>query len=487
MKLDTRANLSVPTPAGGWHERSATAGSPQACLRRRQALARRLAEAGGGVAVVPTLPPATRNADVTHPYRGDSAFLHLTGFGEPESWLVLDAAGRSTLFCRPRDPEREIWDGPMLGVDDAPAVLGVDAAHPVSALDDRMPALLNGHPAVWTAMSRHEGLGARLDRWLQAAGSRAREGWTAPSAHRDLRPLLDEQRLRKDEAELAAMRRAAAISAAAHARAMRFAATALRDGAAGMPEYAIEAELLHEFRRHGAAGPAYPSIVAAGRNACVLHYEAGHGLLRPGDLCLVDAGCEFDGLASDITRTWPADGRFSGEQRALYDVVLAAQEAARAVTRPGARLRDGHAAAVRVLSQGMLDLGLLDRTCVGDVDAVIESGAYRAYYMHGTGHWLGRDVHDVGDVLSPDEDPVEEHDIVLGRRAVRRPSRRLEPGMVLTIEPGLYVRAGSAAPERFHGLGIRIEDDALVTPAGHELLTRDVPVDPDEIEALLRA
>ncbi len=458
---------------------------PDATRRRRAALAKRLADAGGGIAVLPPTPMATRNSDVFHPYRADSALHHLSGCNEPDTWLVLDASGRSTLFCRPKDPERELWDGPMLGVDDAPAVLGVDAAHPVGELDARLPALLAGQPAVWTALGRHDGLSARLDGWLLAVRAKSREGWTVPPAHRDLRDLLDEQRLIKDDDELAAMRRAAAISAAAHARAMRFAARAFRAGAAAVPEYAIEAELLHEFRRHGAGGTAYPSIVAAGRHACILHYEAGRGLLRPGDLCLIDAGCEYDGLASDITRTWPADGRFTGEQRALYELVLAAQEAACAVTKPGARMRDGHTAAVRVLAQGMLDLGLLDRAKVGDLDTVIETAAYRAFYMHGTGHWLGRDVHDVGDTLSLDEAPVEGPD-GLGGRVVRRPSRRLEPGMVLTIEPGIYVRPESGAPERFHHIGIRIEDDAVVTPTGCELISRGVPVAPDEIEAWMR-
>lgn len=458
---------------------------PEATRRRRAALAARLAAAGGGIAILPPAPWQLRNSDVHHPYRFDSGLHHLTGCAEPDTWLVLDAAGRSTLFCRPKDPERELWDGPMLGVDDAPSVLGVDAAFPVGELDERLPALLNGQPAVWTATGRHEGLAARLEGWLRVVDGKVRQGWTAPTVHRDLRTLHDELRLVKDDDDLAAMRRAAATSAAAHARAMRFAARALRAGAKAVPEYAIEAELLHEFRRRGAGGTAYPSIVAAGRNACILHYEAGSGLLRDGDLCLVDAGCEVDGLASDITRTWPANGRFTGEQRALYELVLAAQEAARAATKPGARLRDGHHAAVRVLSQGMLDLGLLDRAKVGDVDAVIESTAYRAFYMHGTGHWLGRDVHDVGGLLSPDEAPVEEAD-GLGGRVVRRPSRRLEPAMVLTIEPAIYVRPESGAPERFHHIGIRIEDDAVVTPTGCDLITRGVPVDPDAIEAWMR-
>jgi Xaa-Pro aminopeptidase len=267
---------------------------------------------------------------------------------------------------------------------------------------------------------------------------------------------------------------------------MRFSAAHFRTHPdAGLPEYAIEAELLHEFRRHGAQSPAYGAIVAAGRNACVLHYAAGDTPLRAGELCLIDAGCELDGYASDITRTFPADGRFTPPQRELYDIVLEAQQAAVAATRPGARKQDAHWAAVRVLAQGMLDTGLLDRDKVGDVEAVIESAAYRAFYMHGTGHWLGRDVHDVGEYLALDEEPVEQRD-GYGARVTRKPSRTLQPGMVITVEPGIYVRPAEGVPERFWHMGIRIEDDAVITPGGCELISRDVPVDAREIERLMR-
>ena len=293
-------------------------------------------------------------------------------------------------------------------------------------------------------------------------------------------------RLVKDAVEQDTMRRACAISAGAHVRAMRFCAERFREApAGGVREYEIEAELLHEFRRHGAQSPAYPSIVAAGANACVLHHPAGASPLRAGELCLIDAGCELDGYASDITRTFPADGRFTGEQRALYDVVLAAQRAAIAETRPGARKQDGHWAAVRVLADGLLDCGLLDRAVHGDADAVIDSAAYRRYYMHGTGHWLGCDVHDAGEYLAHDEAPVDQPDAA-GGRVLRLPSRRLRPGMVLTIEPGLYVRPAADVPERFWNIGIRIEDDALVTATGCELLSRGAPVEPAAIEALMR-
>jgi Xaa-Pro aminopeptidase len=282
------------------------------------------------------------------------------------------------------------------------------------------------------------------------------------------------------------MRRAAQISAGAHARAMRYCGARFRAApGVSVREYEIEAELLHEFRRHGAQSPAYTSIVAAGANACVLHYAAADAELHAGELCLIDAGCELDGYASDVTRTFPADGRFAPAQRELYDIVLAAQEAAIAATRPGARQRDAHHAAVRVLTQGMLDVGLLDRNMVGDVDAVIASAAYRQFYMTATGHWLGRDVHDVGEYLALEEARVEQID-TMGRTVVTKPSRVLAPGMVVTVEPGLYVRPAPGVPERFWNIGMRIEDDALVTETGCVLISRDVPVGAAEIEALMR-
>jgi Xaa-Pro aminopeptidase len=311
----------------------------------------------------------------------------------------------------------------------------------------------------------------------------------SPTAQRDLQPVLDELRLFKDAHEVALMRRAGEIGAAAHVRAMR----ACRPG---LPEYALEAELLYEFRRQGAGGPAYAPIVAGGANACILHYGAGAEALgagparsaaplRAGELCLVDAGCEYGSYASDITRTFPVDGRFGAAQRTLYELVLAAQEAAIAATRPGARKADAHWAAVGVLSAGLLDLGLLDRDAVGGVDDVVASAAYRRFYMHGTGHWLGLDVHDAGEVLALDEPAVEQPD-GLGGRVVRPPSRVLQPGMVVTVEPGLYVRPADDVDARWWNIGIRIEDDALVTPQGCELLSRGAPVRAEEIEALMR-
>jgi Xaa-Pro aminopeptidase len=443
-------------------------------------------DAGGGVAVVPTAPERQRNSDNDHPYRHGSDFHYLTGFAEPGAWLLIGSDGRSTLACRPKDLERELWDGLRLGPDAAPAALGVDDAIALDRLDDTLVERLAGQPAVWWSFDT-PGLGARVEDWLERIRAKSRDGFEPPSTQHDLAPLLAAMRVRKDEGELETMRRAARISAAAHVRAMRFCAARFRaDREAAIPEYEIEAELLHEFRRSGADGPAYGSIVAAGPNACILHYAPGATPLKAGQLCLIDAGCELDGYASDVTRTFPADGRFGAAQRELYELVEAAQAAAVAATRPGARLRDAHAAAVRVLAQGMLDTGLLDRNTVGDVDAVIASAAYRRFYMHGTGHWLGRDVHDVGDYQSADEPPVEQPDWH-GGTVVRKPSRKLEPGMVVTIEPGLYVRPAEGVPERYWNIGIRIEDDAVVTDAGCELISRGAPVAAAEIEALMRA
>ena len=452
---------------------------------RRAQLAERLRAAGGGVALLPTAPERPRNADSDHPYRHDSLFHHLTGFDEPQAWLVLCSDGHSTLFCRPADPEHAVWHGHRLGTEAAPEVLGVDEALPVDSLSDAMPGLLAGQGAVWFPFGRHPELPGQIEGWLAALRAQERRGIECPTQCRDLHPLIAEMRLVKDAGELATMRRAAAISAGAHRRAMRYCAQRFRQGASAVHEYEIEAELLHEFRRHGAQSPAYPSIVAAGANACVLHHPAGHARLLPDELCLVDAGCEFDGYASDITRTFPASGCFSGPQRALYELVLAAQQAAIDVTRPGQRQRDAHHAAVRVLAQGLLDLGLLSRDAHGGVDDVIASAAYRAFYMHGTGHWLGRDVHDVGEYLSLGEAPIERPD-GMGGTVVKRPSRLLCPGMVVTLEPGLYVRPAPGVPERYWNIGIRVEDDAIVTDSGCELISRGVPVEPDEIEAWMR-
>ena len=452
--------------------------------RRRAAVARALRAAGGGIALLPTAPEVARNRDSHFPYRHDSYFYYLTGFEEPNAWLVIEASGKTTLLCQPKDLEREIWDGIRLGPKAAPAALGVDEAFSVDKLNELMPRLLGNQPALWFPFATHEGLQAHIDDWLGAVRAKVRMGTECPRSQHDLCQLLDEMRLFKDKHEQAIMRRAGQISASAHVRAMQTSAAMLRAGLDAR-EYHLEAELLHEFRRHGSQFPAYTSIVAAGANACVLHYRAADARLKADELCLIDAGCELDGYASDITRTFPAGGRFSPAQRQLYDIVLAAQEAAISATRPGRRFMAPHDAAVQVLAQGMLDVGLLDRKKHGQVEDVIASGAYRQFYMHRTGHWMGMDVHDCGDYTEPGSRPREETDAT-GQKITRRPSRILRPGMVLTVEPGLYVRPAKGVPREFWNIGIRIEDDALVTAKGCELLTREVPVDADEIEALMR-
>jgi Xaa-Pro aminopeptidase len=452
---------------------------------RRARLAAQLG--AGGIAIIPTAPERPRNRDSDFPYRHDSYFYYLTGFSEPQAWLVVTAEGAATLWCQPKDLEREIWDGFRLGPEAAVGQLKVQAAHSVSDLDRLMPSLLENRRTVWYPFATHNGLETRIDGWLQKVRARVRFGAECPSEQRDLCTLLDEMRLVKDAHELAIMRRAARISAGAHVRAMQTSAQRLRAGEE-VREYHLEAELLHEFRRHGSQYPAYGSIVAAGANACVLHYRADAAPVRDGELVLIDAGCELDGYASDITRTFPANGRFSGAQRALYDLVLASQDAAIAATRAGAKFTDPHEATVKVLSQGLLDLGLLDKNRHGNVEDVIEQRHYFRYYMHRTGHWLGMDVHDCGSYVEPGETGTlsTRRDPLSGETLINRPSRVLRPGMVLTLEPGLYVRAADDVPQAFWDLGIRIEDDAVVTPEGCELITRDVPVKADEIEALMR-
>jgi len=454
--------------------------------QRRARLAAQLG--AGGIAILPTAPERPRNRDSDYLYRHDSYFYYLTGFTEPGAWLVLTAEGQATLFCQPKDLEREIWDGYRLGPEAAVAQLGLTDAHSTAELDARLPRLLENRRQVWFPFATHAGLAARVEGWLNQVRARVRYGALCPQQQGDLCALLDEMRLIKDEHELAIMRRAGSISAGAHVRAMQTSARMLRAGQE-VREYHLEAELLHEFRRHGSQYPAYGSIVAAGANACVLHYRADTAPVRAGELVLIDAGCELDGYASDITRTFPADGRFSGPQRALYDLVLASEKAAIAATRAGARFTDPHDAAVAVLAQGMLDVGLLDKNKVGSAQDVIEKRAYFQFYMHRTGHWMGMDVHDCGSYVEPGEagQVSERKDPLSGELILNRPSRILRAGMVLTIEPGIYVRPAPGVPEAFHHIGIRIEDDALVTDAGCELMTRGVPVEPDEIEALMRA
>ncbi|HCY63665.1 MAG TPA: Xaa-Pro aminopeptidase [Oxalobacteraceae bacterium] len=438
---------------------------------RRAALIAHMQSRGGGVAVIPTAPEVARNADADYPYRHDSYFYYLSGFSEPEAVLVL-AVGKtvqSILFCLEKNLEREIWDGYRYGPEAARTTFGVDAAFPIAALDAEMPKLLANAPSIFYALGADGKLDAKVQGWLHAVRQQARAGVVAPSTAHDLHGLLNEMRLVKDADEIAIMRRAAVISSQAHARAMR-------TSRPGMHEYQIEAELLHEFRRHGSQFPAYTSIVAAGANACVLHYRAGDAVMKDGDLVLIDAGCELDSYAADITRTYPANGKFSGPQKELYEIVLAAQYAAIAETRPGKRFPDAHDAAVKVLAQGMLDTGLLDADKVGTLDDVIAKGDYRQFYMHRTGHWLGMDVHDVGDYREPGEAPVDGE----------KPWRILRPGMVTTVEPGIYVRPAQGVPEQYWNIGIRIEDDALVTKDGCEILTAAAPKTVAEIEAVMR-
>jgi Xaa-Pro aminopeptidase len=465
----------MPSCGGARHE-GRTMQMNGAFRARRMRLLAAMSARGGGVAIQPTAPQARRNRDSEFPYRHDSHFYYLTGFAEPDAVVVLSARGdrrQSILFCRAKNEDREIWDGFRWGPDAARGAFGFEAAYPVDQLDELMPLLIADSPALYYALGADSRLDAQVQKWLAAVRAQARSGVTAPAAAHDLHTLVDEMRLIKDAHEIDTMRRAARISARAHLRAMQRCRP-------GWREYHLEAELLHEFRRHGSQAPAYTSIVAAGPNCCVLHYRAGDAELRDGALCLIDAGCEVDGYASDLTRTFPVSGRFTGPQRDVYDIVLAAQQAAIDAVRPGATFIEPHDAATRVLVQGMIDLELLS----GSVDGALESGAYRQFYMHRTSHWLGMDVHDVGDYREPGAEPVPMH-TPEGEKE-ERPWRRLAPGMVLTVEPGFYIRPADNVPAHFHHIGIRIEDDALVTAEGCEILTRDAPKAPADIEALMR-
>jgi Xaa-Pro aminopeptidase len=418
---------------------------------------RRLAAAiGDGVAVIPTAPERVRNRDSHYPYRFDSHFYYLSGFGEPEAVLVL-VGNKSLLFCREKNPERETWDGFRYGPDAARERFGFDEAHPIASLDQEMARLLENRPALYYPMGADAQWDARAIRWLNAVRERVRAGIAAPERVQDVRALIDDMRLVKDAHELAIMRRAARIAAQAHRRAMQRARP-------GRTEYEVEAELLYEFRRNGAQFPAYSPIVAGGANACVLHYVANDAPLRDGELLLIDAGCELDGYASDITRTFPVNGRFSAGQREVYEIVLASQRAAMDEVRPGCGWNEPHDAAVKVLAQGLIDLKLI----AGALEEVLEKETYKRFYMHRTGHWLGLDVHDAGEYKRQGD------------------WRALAPGMTLTVEPGLYIRAEEDIPERLRNIGIRIEDDVLVTEAGCEVITAEAPKGIADIEALMR-
>jgi len=423
--------------------------------QRRAAL---LAQMQHGIAIVPTAPERARNRDSEYLYRFDSYFYYLCGFQEPEAVLVLVAGAepQSLLFCREKNAERETWDGFRYGPDAAKEAFGVDAAFPISQLDEKLPALMANRPALYYAPGMDAGWDARIMHWLNQVRAQSRTGVSAPQHIYDVRAALDEMRLVKDENELALMRRAALISAKAHERAMR----ATRPG---RMEYEIEAELLYEFRRHGAQFPAYWPIVAGGANACVLHYSDNKARLDDGALLLIDAGCELDGYASDITRTFPVNGKFDSAQKDVYELVLTAQTAAIAETKPGVAWDVPHEAAVRVLAQGMIDFGL----CQGTLDKVIETNDYKRFYMHRTGHWLGLDVHDAGEYKLDGK------------------WRPLKEGMMLTVEPGCYIRPGEGVPKAYWNIGVRIEDDVLVTQGGCEVITADTPKNIAAIEALV--
>ena len=413
---------------------------------------------GEGVAIIPTAPIRNRNNDVDFLFRPDSDFYYLTHFPEPEAVAVLIPGreqGEFLLFCRERNPDKEQWQGRRAGQEGAIATYGADDTFPIDDIDDILPGLLENRRRVYYSMGRHSEFDGRVLDWVNEVRGKSRSGITAPGEFVDPNHLLHEMRLTKRPEEIALMRRAATVGGEGHIRAIRACAPGLR-------EYDLEAELLYAFRKGGSEYPSYPPIVASGANACILHYTENNAVLKNGALVLIDAGCEIDGYASDITRTFPVGRRFSAEQRVLYDLVLTAHGAALECISPNQEWPNAHNAAVRVLTQGLVDLQLLQ----GTVDGLIESGAYKRFYMHRTGHWLGLDVHDVGDY-----------------RVAGAP-RVLEAGMVTTVEPGLYIMAADDIPKAFHDIGIRIEDDVLVTKTGYEILSHAVPRRAEDIEAL---
>ncbi len=426
--------------------------------RRRRRLLEMIGE--GAIAILPTAPVRTRNRDVEYPFRPDSDFYYITGFEEPDAVAVLIPGrdeGQYLLFCRERDPDKELWDGSRAGLEGACEVYGADDAFPIGDIDDILPGLMENRERVYYAMGVYQDFDARVMQWVGRVRARSRAGVTAPAEFVALDHLIHDLRLYKSRAEVRAMRKAMEVSMRAHERAMRTCRP-------GRKEYQLEAELLHEFMLGGARAPAYPAIVGAGANSCVLHYTRNQDTARSGDLLLIDAGCELDYYASDITRTFPVNGRFSAPQRAVYEVVLAAQQAAIDQVRPGNHWNDPHEAAVATVVDGLIDLGLLK----GKAARAIKDETYKTFYMHRTGHWLGMDVHDVGDYK------------------VDNAWRVLEPGMVMTVEPGIYVPAHTPKVARkWWNIGVRIEDDVLVTKDGCEVLTGDLAKSPDAVEALM--
>jgi Xaa-Pro aminopeptidase len=427
--------------------------------RRRRQLMKMMGK--GGIAILPAVPEKTRNNDVTYHYRPDSDFFYLTGFAEPESVAVLipgRAQAEYVLFVRDRDPARETWDGRRAGPEGATRDYGADDAFPIGDIDDILPGLMENCSRVYYTMGQHQEFDQRVIGWVNGLKARSRTGVQPPQEFVALDHLLHDMRLYKSRPELDAMRLAARIAVAAHRRAMRYTRP-------GRMEYQVMAELLHEFR-HNNADISYHPIVGSGANACILHYHENADELRDGDLLLIDAGCEYELYASDITRTLPVGGRYTPEQRAVYEVVLEAQYAALDKTRPGNHWNEPHDAAVKAITQGLVRLGILK----GKVPRLIKEGAYRRYFMHRTGHWLGMDVHDVGDYK------------------IGGQWRVLEPGMTLTVEPGIYIPAGSkGVAKRWWNIGVRIEDDVAVTREGHEVLTADLAKEPDAVEKLMSA
>jgi Xaa-Pro aminopeptidase len=424
-----------------------------------QRRSRLLAKMQRGIAIIPTAPEVVRNSDTHYDYRHDSNFYYLSGFAEPEALLVLVAGENplSILFCRERDPDREIWDGHRFGPEAAQERFGFDAAYPVAQLDERLAELMCNQPVLYFPLGCDMSWDQRILKLRSMVQEKIRSGIRAPEEIRDVRSLVREMRLFKDAHELAIMRRAATISAQAHVRAMHSTRPDLF-------EYQIEAELLHEFCKNGARHPAYTPIVAGGSNACILHYVGNNAMLRDGDLLLIDAGCELEGYASDITRTFPVNGRFSSAQKDVYELVLAAQSAAIAAAKPEQSWNAPHDAAVRILAQGFIDLKL----CRGSLDEVLENESYRKFYMHRTGHWLGMDVHDAGEYK------------------VDGNWRPLKDGMVLTVEPGCYIRPADDVPVGLWNIGIRIEDDVVITAGGNEVITDGAPKTAKAIEETMR-
>lgn len=423
--------------------------------RRAHILKKLIKVSPNAVAVIPGAQLQTRSRDTEYPFRQDSDFFYLTGFDEPNALLVLapSADDPVQLYCQPTSPSEEVWHGRRLGVDKAADALGVDFAASIDDADDHLFALLDGAEQVFYPHDKPE-LAAQLSMIADELRAAPKKGHQAPTAWVDINPWLADMRIIKSAAELNLMRQAAAISVAAHKRAMRFTKP-------GKFEYQVAAEIHHEFAMHGALSPAYGTICGGGENACILHYTENESELRDGDLLLIDAGAEFAGYAGDITRTFPINGRFSAEQKALYNVVLAAQEAALATLKPGSDMAKAFEAAGDVLTTGLHELGILQ----GDARDLMENHAYRPFMIHGLGHWLGLDVHDVGTYTQA------------GKK------RKFEPGMVLTIEPGIYIPTGTEGVDsKWHGIGIRIEDDVIITETGHENMTAEVPKTVEEIE-----